>query len=378
MSGFTCRTFPLWSEIVPKREEVSSISNTIGRLAGISLPSRILLGILVFGLLAASLLVVALLSGPFSIPAERVFGEMLSLIGLSDSEATLTERTIIFSVRLPRILLALIAGAALAVSGALMQSVFRNPMAEPGVIGLSAGASLGAVTAIRLGLAIISPLFLPGMAFLGSLGTVMVVQAISRFGGRYSIGAMLLAGVAASSFIGAIVSAIILFTRTFDAQREMIFWLVGGLHSTRWEDVLLAGVPFVFCVVIAIFFARDLNLFMTGDEEAQSLGVRTGMARNILIGVVAFSTGAVVAVSGVIGFVGLIAPHAVRLVVGPDNRAVLPLSALCGAALLLGADTLARTVLSPGEVPVGIITALFGAPFFVYLLIRYKRNLPDL
>ncbi len=320
----------------------------------------------------------ALFIGPVDISSTTVIKSIFSLVGLIDLQGSSTEQLVVNVVRLPRVFVAIIGGSALGISGAMIQNVFRNPMADPGIIGISSGASLGAVTSIRFGLAAITPIFLPLFAFIGAALCVTFVQSISRIGGRYSTSAMLLAGIATSSLISAIVSIIVLFTRDFGAQREMIFWMAGGLEASNWQDVILSGIPFTACLFVAVFFSRDMNLLTTTEDEAKSLGVRVGLVRNTLIATTALATGSVVAVSGTIGFIGLIAPHCIRLIVGADNRIVIPLSALLGAIVLISADIVARTVVSPAELPVGIICALFGVPFFMYLLIRYKQNVTQL
>ncbi len=319
--------------------------------------------------------VIAILIGPLDIAPSDVFYETLSLTGLAKVSDNPLERAVIQSVRIPRIVLALMVGAALGVSGALMQGFFRNPMADPGVIGVSAGASLGAVSAITLGLAAVALPLLPAMAFAGALIAVLIIHGLARIGGQFSLGGLLLAGIAVSSFLSAGVSALILFTRDITAQREIIFWLAGGLDSARWRDVQLSGLPIVLGIGMALLFARELNLLLLGDDEARALGVRVTMIRNILIVASALTAGAAVAVSGTIAFIGLIAPHSLRLFVGPDNRVLIPLSAMAGAMILLAADTLSRIVLAPAELPVGIISAILGAPFFLTLLVKYKSRI---
>ncbi|MEX0762882.1 MAG: iron chelate uptake ABC transporter family permease subunit [Dehalococcoidia bacterium] len=299
---------------------------------------------------------------------------LLDWSGLGQTTATGTERAIIGNIRLPRIALALSVGAALGVSGAVMQGLFRNPMADPGIIGVSTGGSLGAVIAIATGAAAASLAALPAFAFVGAMGALLLVYAIANAGGRFSMATLLLAGVAVSAFLGAIVSAIILFTNDQQAQREMIFWLAGGLDSSRWADVRVALPVIAAGVLIALVFTRDLNLLLVGEDEARALGVRVDLVRNLLLVCASLVTGAAVAFSGTIAFVGLVVPHTLRLFVGADHRVLLPLSALGGAAFLLAADTAARLLISPAELRVGIITAFFGAPFFLFLLMRNKSR----
>lgn len=327
-------------------------------------------------LLAAGfgLVLVAAALGPYAIPLSHTFDILLQQMGLGASSAPETEQAIVASIRLPRIALALTVGAALGVAGAVMQGLFRNPMADPGIIGVSTGGALGAVAAIATGAQAAFALALPAMSFAGATGALALVYAVAAVGGRFSMSVLLLSGVAVSAFIAAIISAIILFTENLEAQRDMLFWLAGGLDASRWSEVRLS-LPFVlFGIAVAAALARDLNLLMVSEDEARALGVRVGLTRNALLLAASLITGTAVAFSGAIAFVGLIVPHALRLVIGADHRALIPLSALGGGVFMLAADTLARLVIAPAEVSVGIITALVGAPFFLALLIRNKAR----
>ena len=324
---------------------------------------------------AAALVVTAAAVGPYAIPLSHTAAILLEPVGLRLLPTIGdTERAIVESIRLARIALALTVGAALGVAGAVMQGLFRNPMADPGIIGVSAGGALGAVVAIAAGVAAASPLALPAMAFAGAAGALALVFTVAAAGGRFSMAALLLAGVAVSTFIAAIISAIVLFTADLGAQREMIFWLAGGLDASRWQHVRLAAPPVLAGVAVAVLLARDLNLLMVGEEEARALGVRVGLTRTVLLLAASLVTGTAVAFSGTIAFVGLIVPHALRLIAGADHRVLVPLSALGGAVFLLAADTVARVAVAPAEVRVGIVTALVGAPFFLLLLIRHKAR----
>ena len=320
------------------------------------------------------LAIVAAGTGPYTIPASHTVGILLEQVGVAQSTASDTEEAIVTAVRLPRITLALIVGAALGVAGAVMQGLFRNPMADPGIIGVSTGGALGAVVSIAIGAHATFSLALPAMSFAGAAGALALVYAVASVGGRFSMAALLLAGLAVSAFIAAIISAIVLFTENLEAQREMLFWLAGGLDASLWSDVRLC-LPFVLLGgAVAIFLSRDLNLLMVSEDEARSLGVRVGLTRNSLLLAASLITGAAVAFSGAIAFVGLVVPHTLRLVIGADHRVLVPLSAIGGGVFLLSADTLARLVIAPAEVSVGIITALVGAPFFLILLARNKAR----
>ena len=323
---------------------------------------------------AAVLIVTAAAVGPYAIPLSHTIAILLEQFGVRVLEPADAERAIVETIRLSRITLALIVGAALGVAGAVMQGLFRNPMADPGIIGVSTGGALGAVAAIALGAQAAAPLALPAMAFAGAGGALALVFAVASVGGRFSMAALLLAGVAVSAFLAAVIAAIVLFTEDVGAQREMIFWLAGGLDASRWADVRLAG-PFALTgAAVAVLLSRDLNLLMVGEDEARALGVRVGLVRTVLLLAASLITGAAVAFSGTIAFVGLIVPHALRLIAGADHRVLVPLSALGGAVFLLAADTVARTVIAPAEVRVGIVTAVVGAPFFLFLLIRHKTR----
>ncbi len=332
------------------------------------------LGSAVLAVVGLVLVIVAAAVGPFTIPPSLTIGILLEHLGLAETTASDAERAIITTIRLPRILLALVVGAALGVSGAVMQGLFRNPMADPGIIGVSAGGALGAVIAITLGLHAVIALALPATAFAGAAGALALVYVVASLGGRFSMAALLLSGVAISAFIAAIISAIILFTSDLQAQREMLFWLAGGLGASTWTDIRIATPLVLLGIAIAILLSRDLNLLMVSEDEAQALGVRVVLTRNVLLLAASLITGAAVAFSGAIAFVGLIAPHTLRLIIGADHRALVPLSAIGGGLFLLAADTLARVVVAPAEIPVGVVTALVGAPFFLLLLARNKSR----
>ena len=276
-----------------------------------------------------------------------------------------TDETIIRSIRLPRIILGAIVGFALAAAGTVMQGFFRNPMADPSIIGVSGGAALGAVAFIVLPIAF-NPmgLGLQAAAFSGALIAAFVVYAIATTNGRTPVATLLLAGIAVQTFLGALISYLIL--RSGDSMEEAVFWLMGRLHNSTWGEVLIAG-PFVLIFfVLLMAYTRDLNVLLLGEEDAHTLGIEVERTKQLLLAASSIITAAAVAVSGVIGFVGLIVPHMMRLLVGPDHRILLPTSALAGAAFLVATDTLARG--GPVQVPVGIITAALGAPFFLYLL----------
>ena len=347
------------------------------RRAGIT--SRLVMGSSFFVPLILAAALVSLSLGPVEISAGSVASIVLSRLSLDFAgEFGRTEQLVVEQIRLPRILVGAFVGAALAVAGATMQGLFRNPMADPGIIGVSAGGAVGAVAAIATGLAGLFFLALPAFAFLGAMAASFLVYGIAAVGGRFSMATLLLAGVAVNAFLGAIVSAIIILLPDNEALREILFWLAGGLDSRSWEHVRIAVPLIAGGVAVTFLMSRDLNLLMLGDDEARSLGVRVGLTRSILLAAAALATGSAVAVSGTIAFVGLVTPHMLRLVLGPDHRVLLPMSAAGGAVFVIVADTVARTIIQPAEFRVGILTAFVGAPFFILLLIKNKRQVYSL
>ena len=355
--------------------DANSGKSAITRSTGSTLMRRLGVGALVLSIASVLVAIVSAAVGPLSISFGNTASTLLSLAGIGESVAEPTEQAIIKSIRLPRIFLAFIAGAALGISGGIMQGLFRNSMADPGIIGVSSGGAVGAVAAIASGLIAISTLFLPLFAFLGSAITMAVVFLIASVGGRFSMATLLLGGIAVSSFLGAVTTAIIILTDDLMLQRQIIFWIAGGFDTARWESVQIAGPIVLFGALVAVFVSRDLNLLLVGEDEARALGVRVYFVRNVLLVSASLVTGAAVAFSGIIAFVGLVVPHVMRLIVGADHRVLLPLSALGGGLFLLVADTAARIVLSPAEMRVGVLTAMIGAPFFIYLLLKSKARL---
>lgn len=342
------------------------------RQAGISI--RLVVGGAVLAALALAAALVSLSLGPVDIPVDHVASIVLSFVGIELADVGRTEHLVIEQIRLPRILVGAVVGMALAVAGATMQGLFRNPMADPGIIGVSAGGALGAVIAIATGATGLFFLALPAFAFVGALAATFLVYGIAAVGGHFSMATLLLAGIAVNAFLGAIVSTIIIVLPDNEALREILFWLAGGLDSRAWEHVQISAPLILVATAVILLAARDLNLLMLGDDEARAMGVRVGLTRAMLLAASALATGAAVAVSGTIAFVGLVTPHILRLVLGPDHRVLIPLSAIAGAVFVIVADTVARTIVQPAEFRVGVLTAFVGAPFFVLLLIRNKRQ----
>jgi len=305
------------------------------------------------------------------------------VLGLNDIEQVLSlrDRIIILDIRLPRAVLGLLVGASLAVSGVVMQGLFRNPLADPGLVGVSSGASLGAVLMIVLGTSVFGPLFavfgfytLPIAAFLGGLGTTLLLYRIATRSGQTSVATMLLAGIALGALTGA-VTGVLIFMADDKQLRDLTFWGLGSLAGANWTKIMAAGPIILLSLAVVPFLARGLNALTLGEAAAFHMGVPVQRLKNIAIVSVAAATGASVAVSGGIGFVGIVVPHVLRLLIGPDHRYLLPASALLGGTLLIFADMIARTIVPPAELPIGIITAFAGAPFFLWILLRGRTHM---
>ncbi len=284
------------------------------------------------------------------------------------------EIVIISQIRLPRIFLSIFVGIALASAGVIFQGLFRNPMADPFVIGVSAGAAFGAT----IGLVFITGVGLLGIstitifALLGALATTFLVYSISSARGKVSVTTLLLSGIALSAMLSAMTSFIMIF-RTHDLAK-IIFWIMGGLTAASWYKFNIIAPMVVVLIIISGFYMRDLNIISLGDERAAQLGVQTERVKKILLIMASLIAALAVSVSGIIGFVGLVTPHILRLIVGPDHKILYPTSAVAGGIVLLMSDTLARTILMPREIPVGIITSIVGVPFFLYLLVKSKKQ----
>jgi len=293
------------------------------------------------------------------------------------------EQIILFDIRAPRTVMGLLVGASLAVSGAIMQGLFRNPLADPGLIGVSSGAGLGAVSAIVMGgllpasiYNMIGGFLIPIAAFLGGWGCMLILYKIATRQGRTSVAVMLLAGLALSAFAAALSGLLIYFSN--DSQlRNLTFWNLGSIAGANWDTLKIAGPLMLISLLLAPFLAAGLNRLALGEAAAMHLGVSVQTLKRASILLVGLSVGVAVAVSGAIGFVGIIVPHLLRLIIGPNHRYLLPSAALLGAIFLLLADILSRTLIAPAELPIGIVMAILGGPFFLYLLLR-NRNLLDL
>ena len=287
------------------------------------------------------------------------------------------DQQIIWTMRTPRVILAGLVGAMLALSGVQLQGLFRNPLAAPGLIGTSQGAALGAVIAISVGLAARSVVYIPLFSFLGALFALLIIASLAARDGRTSVAMLLLGGIALNFLLSAGVSLTIslVWKYQWETSVQIMIWLMGSLEGRSWLHVGIAGFCFIVSVLFATWFARDLDLMLEGEDSARSLGVETEKVKMAVLLVTALLTGGAVAVSGVVGFVGLVIPHMVRLLLGPSHRTLNPACAVTGAWFLIGADLLARTVIRPEEIRLGIVTAVIGAPFFLYLLMRLRREM---
>ncbi len=308
-----------------------------------------------------------------------VIGALLARFGLG--QASLRDMTIVWDIRMPRMATAALVGAALAVAGSVMQGLFRNPLADPGLVGVSAGAGLGAVSAIVLGgllpaavRAFAGPWLIPFAAFLGGWASVILLYRIATRGGRTSVATMLLAGIALGALTGA-VTGFIVYRATDEQLRDLTFWGMGSVAGATWGKLLSAGPIIAAALLAAPFLARALDALALGEPVAAHMGIDVQRLKRIAVLTVAASVGASVAITGGIGFVGIVVPHLLRLLQGPEHRTLLPNAALLGAVVLLLADMLSRTVVAPAELPIGIVTATLGGPFFLWILLRYRALL---
>jgi iron complex transport system permease protein len=332
-------------------------------------------GIAGLAILLVLVMVLAATVGSAQIPfltTSSILLSRLPLVEITPTWASAME-TIILDIRLPRIILAGLVGAALAAAGATYQGLFRNPLADPYLIGVAQGAALGAVIGFSLpagwqgwGFGIV-----PLLAFAGAVLSTTTVYLLARVGKTLPVTTLILAGVALGALLASIVSYLVISSG--ERIYGIMFWLMGSFSLSQWSETVIA-LPYVLLgVAIILVFARPLNLMQLDEEQAQQLGVNVEKLKIVLLAAATLITAAAVSFVGIIGFVGIIIPHAVRLIWGADHRFLLPLSVLTGAIFLILADLMARTVLAPTEVPIGVITALFGAPFFLYLLRRRKR-----
>ncbi|GAA2948217.1 iron ABC transporter permease [Glutamicibacter bergerei] len=344
------------------------------KLSGISKTKNMI----VLSLLALAVIFMALFSagvGQMQISLPEILASIAHKVGLDWGalpEHPFAESAL-WTIRFPRVIMAIIVGAALAAAGVLMQGVFGNPLAEPSVVGVSSGAAAFACISIALGLSIFGAWTTVISAFIGGLIATGLVYFTARHGGRTEVVTLVLTGVAINAIAGAVI-ALMTFLSDTSAREEIIFWQLGSLNGTMWNNVLSAGPITLIGIAIAFTTTRKLDLLSLGERPARHLGVNVELLRKEVIVIVAFLTSAAVAFAGIIGFVGLVVPHILRMALGPSHKLLLPASILGGALLLLIADTVARTLVPNADLPIGMLTALVGGPFFFWLIRRTRRG----
>jgi len=340
--------------------------------------SRFARGAVLSASLAIVLIAAIILSsvtGQLPVAPSEVIGSLLRAVGIQNSWAPsdqIVEATL-WVVRFPRIVMGLAVGAALAVAGAVMQAIFGNPLAEPGVVGVSSGAALGASAAIVFGITALGSWSIALFAFAGGLLATLLVYFVSRANGRTEVVTLLLTGIAINAFAGAGL-AFLLFVGDTASREQVVFWQLGSLNGSLWNEVLIVAVVTVAGLVAALLLSRRYDLLALGERNARHLGVNVEALRIGSIILVALLTGVAVAFCGIIAFVGLVIPHLIRMIIGPGHRYLILASAVGGGALLTLADLLARTIVSGADLPIGMLTSLIGGPFFFYLLYRQRKR----
>ncbi|MFG2430557.1 FecCD family ABC transporter permease [Streptomyces sp. NPDC048590] len=330
----------------------------------------------VLTLLLVASVTAGLAMGSVHVPAGQVWGIVTHALGADwpESDWSRARETIVLDVRAPRVLLGAVTGAGLAVVGTALQALVRNPLAEPYLLGVSSGASLGAVSVIVFGVSFLGPLSLSGAAFAGALGALVLVYATARTGGRITSSRLVLSGVAIAAVLTAVLDLLLLTTDRGNEARAVLAWTLGGLGGVDWGALWLPAMAVLLGIGALLVQSRNLNLLLAGEEAASTMGLDVARFRARMFVLLSLITGVLVAAAGPIGFVGLMLPHMVRLFVGGDHRRVLPTAALAGGVFLVWADIAARTVAAPLEIPVGVLTALCGGPFFLWLMRRDARR----
>lgn len=329
----------------------------------------VLLGLLVLGC------IVSALAGQLPIRPGEVVGAALHGVGIDTSlrpDSELVEQTLL-QIRFPRVVMSLAVGAALAIGGTVMQAIFGNPLAEPGVVGVSAGSALGAAIVIAIGAAGLGGWAVAVAAFIGGLLATLLVYVSARGGGRTQVVTLLLTGIAVNAFAGAGL-ALVLFLAKTASREQIIFWQLGSMNGSRWSEVLVVLIVTAIATAVAIGMARQYDLLALGERTAGHLGLRVERLRATSIVLVALLTGAAVAFTGIISFVGLVVPHIMRMLLGPAHRLLLIASLLAGATLLVWADLIARVAVAGSDLPIGLLTSLIGGPFFFYLVHVTRRQ----
>lgn len=331
------------------------------------------LSVLMFTLVAV--MVFAISIGPINIPFLQTMAILADQLGLPVAKTYMDNELLVVSqIRLPRVLVGGMVGAALGISGAVMQGIFRNPLVEPGYVGVSSGAAVGAVSALFFGWSAFGPWVVPLSAFFGAIIAVFIILSVWQ-GSRYrSVATLLLLGIGINALLSALINIMVASSSTEQELRSIIFWLQGGLEARTWEHVKMISLPIVFGSIVTMMYGRDLNMMLLGDEQASSSGLHVRKTRYTLLILASLMTGSAVAVSGIISFVGLVVPHIIRLLTGPDNRLLLPASAIGGAIFLILADVISRMILQPITLQIGVVSACIGAPLFIALILRSRHG----
>ncbi|MCI0385583.1 iron ABC transporter permease [Streptomyces sp. CNQ085] len=347
-----------------------------GRRADRGTPATALLVLVALLVVSAT---AGLAIGSVHVPPGQVWGIVTHALGADWQvpDWSRARETIVLDVRAPRVLLGAVTGAGLAVIGTALQALVRNPLAEPYLLGVSSGASLGAVAVIVFGVTWLGPVSLSAAAFAGALGALLLVYTTARTGGRITSSRLVLSGVAIAAVLTAVLNLLLLTTDRGNEARAVLAWTLGGLGGVGWGTLWLPGAAMLLGTTVLVVQARNLNLLLAGEEAATTMGLDVARFRARLFVLLSLVTGMLVAAAGPIGFVGLMMPHIVRLFVGGDHRRVLPTAALGGAVFLIWADIFARTIAAPTEIPVGVLTALCGGPFFLWLMRRDARRDTD-
>ncbi|WAX76707.1 FecCD family ABC transporter permease [Streptomyces sp. KMM 9044] len=350
--------------------------STEGREKGRTATAGILL---VLAVLLVASATAGLAIGSVQVPPGQVWGIVTHALGADWTQPAWSgaRETIVLDVRAPRVLLGAVTGAGLAVVGAALQALVRNPLAEPYLLGVSSGASLGAVAVIVFGVSVVGPLSLSAAAFAGALGALLLVYSTARTGGRITSTRLVLSGVAIAAVLTAVLNLLLLTTDRGNEARTVLAWTLGGLGGVNWGTLWLPGLTVLLGIGVLLVQARNLNLLLAGEEAATTMGLDVARFRARMFVLLSLVTGVLVAAAGPIGFVGLMLPHIVRLFVGGEHRRVLPTAALAGAVFLIWADIAARTIAAPLEIPVGVLSALCGGPFFLWLMRRDARRNTD-
>ncbi len=319
--------------------------------------------LIIFLILSLGISAVSLSKGVIDISVSEVF----SILFTSNFSKTINE-SVVFDIRLPRILLSFFVGLALSISGAVMQGIFRNPLADPSILGVSAGSALGAVIPIAFAIHTFHLLVIPLFSFIGGLFSSIIVYLIFIFTGRKSNSILLLPGIAIGSFLNALITLSVYLSDNPFQMRSIFYWLIGGFESTRWEHLYVSIPIILISMLFLLYKSKEINLIMIGDEYASSLGINVNRTLLLCLLFTSLATSAAVSVSGILAFVGLVIPHIVRLIIGNDNRLVLPLSAIMGGFFVVLMDFITRIIFSSSDLRVGVLMSLIGGPFFIFLI----------